>query len=455
MSQTDPFRRQLPFGSSLMKAWKSYAYFNGTRENQPNPMSSNARLVIYFLLSILVVVNAGMTHDGEEMAMETSSHQAPTSFKAGDSPSSIDHAKFTMNAGSSGTAPGLMTIAKADTKVSVPHERTYVELLHQDLRHHSPEGYDTWETAEVLGELRRIVHSDNLLRAAAEAEELRRIVNRDNFSSNMIEDQSAIKSITEEAVGWLRARPYEGAYQVFEELFVSSPNIAIGQLLDEKDQVCLVKLGHKTAQWIKPREMKPGTTTTTETFDSIGELLHHVFESSLVATKDTRVPAEVLDASLLWKLNDIHLQSFIDRCLADKSIFPEKSLGIFDPERKLFLVKLDHKTVQWVHPRSRKQTFIFIEHLLALWHPLIVSSWISLEDLTLYLNRLTALLIELSINKKPWNTMPIAMIWQINGWIYHYEGRLNKSKQDGRELASQLVSLQEVARRLRKLINYY
>ena len=86
MSQTDPFRRQLPFGSSLMKAWKSYAYFNGTRENQPNPMSSNARLVIYFLLSILVVVNAGMTHDGEEMAMETSSHQAPTSFKAGDSP---------------------------------------------------------------------------------------------------------------------------------------------------------------------------------------------------------------------------------------------------------------------------------------------------------------------------------------------------------------------------------
>ncbi|KNZ51677.1 hypothetical protein VP01_3866g2 [Puccinia sorghi] len=308
-----------------------------------------------------------------------------------------------MNAGSSGHAPALT--AKADTKASVPDEHSNVETLHQDLHHHSREEYEAWETVEA-------------------DEELQRIVNRDYFSSKMIENQSVIESITEEAVGWLRARPHERAYQLFEELFVSSPNIAIGQLLDEKDHLYLVKLGRKTAQWIKPRDpenkvvlslqstqrqlrqssaeglgvrispalsellvhiqrapilqilrndqensrmtnsinspRKPGTSTTTGTSSSIGELLHHVFESSLLATKDKRVSAEsflqVLDASLVWKLNNDHLERFIDRCLADKSIAPETSLGIFHPESQLFLLKIDHNTVEWVHPRSHKQT---------------------------------------------------------------------------------------------------
>ena len=77
-----------------MKMWKFCAYFNGTRENQHIPMASNGRLVIYVLLSILVVVNAGIWHDGEKMAIATSIPEAPKildtkkkgfSFKAIDS----------------------------------------------------------------------------------------------------------------------------------------------------------------------------------------------------------------------------------------------------------------------------------------------------------------------------------------------------------------------------------
>jgi len=417
-----------------MKVWKSCAYYHATRQNQPNPMASNGRLVVYFLLSILVVVNAGMTHDGGEMAMETLSHKAPTSFKAGDSSPSIDHAKFTMNEGSSGPAPGLMTMAKADTKVSVPDERAYArEKVEALLRIVNRDHFSSWLSKDqTIFEMKMELAVPEWLRGQPyegeyqHFEKLQQIVNRNNFSSEKIEDQSVIDSITEKAVGWLRERPYEWAYRLFEELFVSSPNIAIRQSLDKKDQVYLVKLGHKTAQWIKPREMKPGRTTTTETFDSIGELLHAVFESSLVATKDKRVLAEVLDASRLWKLNDIHLQRFIDRCLADESILPETSLGIFDPERKLFLVKIDHNAVEWVHPRSPKQQLVFLKHLLAIWDPLIASSWISCEDLTLYLRRMTTLLGELSINENDLNPMPPSMRWHIIRWILRYDERVDR-----------------------------
>jgi len=461
-------------------------------------MASNGRLVTYVLLSILVVVNAGMFHDGEKMVME--SYKAPTPFEAGSSSASINRAKFTMNAGSSGTAPGLMTMEKGDGMISVPEdERAYaqktieplLEIVQRDI-------YPKWMIKD------QTIMERRMDQAAAEwlngwpcegetqqFEELKQIVSRENFSSEKIEDQSVIDSITEKAVGWLRDRPYEWAYRLFEKLFVSSPNIAIDQLLDQKGETYLVKLGSETALWIQPRNPEKKVMLTlqftqrqlrqfmtegledqinlalrkalqvqeaqvsqilrddkvnsrmTSTIDSrmeprwfnigafekIGELIHPVFESSQMATEDKmRVSAEVLDASLLWKLNNIHLQSFIENCHADRSISPGTCLGIFDPEKKLFLVKINHNTIEWVHPRSPKQTFEFLEHLLEIWQPLIASKELSLEDFTLYLNRLRALLVKLSINENDLNPMPDSLRAQIRGWIIHYSARVNRPK---------------------------
>ncbi|KAA1081185.1 hypothetical protein PGT21_030970 [Puccinia graminis f. sp. tritici] len=340
--------------------------------------------------------------------------------------------------------------------------------------------------------------------------EIQKIVSKDNFFKEVLDEQK-VESITQEALSWLNARPYEEAYKIFEQVFLPSPNIGVGRLLEAKDDVYFVKLGPHTAEWIKPREIgtkillsvqssqnlifqapsdrslwecdrelkeliehirrapigktlrsnadfSMGTTsfnseTTTLTKLPLPRALHDVFESSI--PKNMKIRFEDTPSNANWKLNDSFLQIFLENYLSEETIPVGLGLGLYQ-SNNLFLVKINSSRAEWVRPRSIDQKLKLLNDLLEMWRPIICAPWITLEESASYFNRLTFLLKELSINfngiLRDEGMSSKNIKYTILDFINSYVDRIDRSfRHKTRSVDSWIVlsSLRKVAERLR------
>ncbi|POV97214.1 hypothetical protein PSTT_15181, partial [Puccinia striiformis] len=227
----------------------------------------------------------------------------------------------------------------------------------------------------------------------------------------------------------------------------------IGKLLDQKDDVYLVKLGPKTVEWIKPRDIGMSTLLSLQSSQNLirqsrkwgfwvqnpefrelieriskapigrnlrgnsadflagpvnyksqvtnaaslplPRAMHKVFTSSMPKKKKLsfgEIPAT--DPSL-WNLSDASLEIFVGQCLSEESVPTGFALGLYQPSN-LFLVKIDSSRAEWVRPRSINQRTKLLHDLLEMWNPVIYSSWITLDELSYYFNRFKFMLTEVS-----------------------------------------------------------
>ncbi|KNE99944.1 hypothetical protein PSTG_06797 [Puccinia striiformis f. sp. tritici PST-78] len=308
------------------------------------------------------------------------------------------------------------------------------------------------QSVKVLESLRQGPDQGHYIYTEDSLQALQEIVSRENFSTEVLHEQK-VDSTIGEAVLWLKDHDSEESYRLFEEIFVPSPNLGVGKLLDQKDDVYLVKLGPKTVEWIKPRDIGMSTLLSLQSSQNLirqsrkwgfwvqnpefrelieriskapigrnlrgnsadflagpvnyksqvtnaaslplPRAMHKVFTSSMPKKKKLsfgEIPAT--DPSL-WNLSDASLEIFVGQCLSEESVPTGFALGLYQPSN-LFLVKIDSSRAEWVRPRSINQRTKLLHDLLEMWNPVIYSSWITLDELSYYFNRFKFMLTEVS-----------------------------------------------------------
>ncbi|POV99339.1 hypothetical protein PSTT_13864, partial [Puccinia striiformis] len=235
-----------------------------------------------------------------------------------------------------------------------------------------------------------------------------------------------VDSTIGEAVLWLKDHDSEESYRLFEEIFVPSPNLGVGKLLDQKDDVYLAQDSRMDQAERYRDEYTSVTTIIAESNSPVSqvgfwvqnpefrELIERIskapigrnlrgnsadflagpvnYKSQVTNAASLPLPramhkyAQKEETELwgnsctdpsLWNLSDASLRSSWGN-VYPRSLYLRASLSAYIQPSNLFLVKLTH--LGGMGPTSRTK---LLHDLLEMWNPVIYSSWITLDELIL------------------------------------------------------------------------